>query len=302
MQWLGIKLGRRGRDPRMKRSERILRKLGWNVNTEPETERIDWIPEQVRDTYWVNDVMFNAMHANNLRYLADIGCILAETTDDIEQQERYTTDAEYYDSVAGDVEKEILGRMWDPEKKYFYNLDRDGNQIPVDSVTGLFALLLENISTEQTEALLEKLENPEWFGTECPIPTHAARSEFYDPEPKGFKNTFTPQWSGPVWIDVNHIIVEEGLVPRAETLADHESRRHNPKLAKRLLARAAIIATSTQEQLANDVKTMEYYSPKKPGRGMRVADFMWTNLGLHFEKLQKAEATLKKALATIALQ
>lgn len=267
MQLLGWKLGRRGRDPNGK--------------------RIDWIPEKVRDTYWVNDVMFNAMYVSNLRYMADIAGILHEAFDDPTGRRLYQKDLAEYFIIARETEEAILDRAWDSEKKFFYNQDKNGEHVPVDSVTGLFALMLENISVEQTEALLEKLEDPEWFGTDYPIPTHAARSEFYDPEPSGFKNTFTPQWSGPVWIDVNHIIVEEGLVPRAEAFANPESKSYNPELAVRLLGRAGIIAAKTEELLANDVKSMEYYSPKRLGRGMRVADFMWTNLGLHFEKYKR---------------
>ena len=262
-----------------------MQKLGWDLRRlgrDPAGLRVDWIPEKVRDRYWVNDVMFNAMHAHGLRRLAEIAGILHEASDDSLKKQHYLRDLGRYSSIAADVEAEILGRMWDQKEGFFYNLDMHGNQIPVESATGLFPLLLEGISEEQTEALLCKLEDPEWFATKYPIPTHAARSPFYDPDPTGFKNKFTPQWSGTVWTDVNHIIVEEGLVPSAENF---------PALRSRLLGRATLIADRTRELLAGESKSMEYYSPET-GRGMRVADFMWTNIGLHFEKTERAAETL----------
>lgn len=252
-----------------------MQKLGWDLGRlgrDSANKRIDWIPEQVRHKYWVNDVMFNAMHAHNLRYLADIADKLSKPVDSIK-----------YSRLADAVETEILSRMWDEDNGYFYNLDQNGGRIPVESVSGLFPLLLQNISEKQTAALLDKLEDETWFNTRYPIPTHAVRSGFYDPDSTGFKNKFTPQWSGTVWTDVNHIIAEEGLVSRAETF---------PLLAPRLLGRAALIANKTHELLAGETRTMEYYSPNT-GRGMRVANFMWTNLGLHFEKTRLAQAALK---------
>lgn len=246
------------------------------LGRDPEGKRIDWIPEQVRKKYWVNDVMFNTMYATNLRNMAEIADLLAGYTGDVEKQEQYELDSIIYHAAADNVEGEILGRMWDPEHGYFYNLDKTGNKIPVDSVTGLFPLMLAGIRETQMVALLDKLDDPRWFATPYPIPTHAVRSQFFDPDPTGFKNQFTPQWSGTVWTDVNHIIVEQGLVERSRDFPAH---------AGRMLGRAGIIAAKTKELLANEVMCREYYSPIT-GKGMRVQHFMWTLIGGHFENLE----------------
>ena len=269
-----------------------MQKLGWDLGRlgrDPNKQRVDWIPEQVRQKYWVNDVMFNAMHANNMRYLADIADILSLHQPTKWSKEQYATDSEKYRNIATEVEQEILHRMWDDKNEFFYNLDQNGNQINVPSITGLFPLMLEGISDEHIAALLEKLEDPEWFASPYPIPTHAVCSEFYDPDPKRFKGTFTPQWSGPVWIDTNHLIVEEGLVPRFESLCEADRNRSSRLLAKRAINTSVVVRDKTKELLANNLKSMEYYS-SVTGKGQRVADFMWSNLGLHFEKLNSAEA------------
>lgn len=270
-----------------------MQKLGWDLGRlgrDPNKKRVDWIPEKVRDKYWVNDVMFNAMYVRNLRYMVDIAGTLYQHAETAEEQDKYGADIVYYTTTARNVEREILDHMWDPQHGYFYNLDRTGNRIPVESVTGMFALMLENISAEQTTALVEKLEDPTWFKTPFPIPTHAVRSRFYDPEPKWFKNKFTPQWSGTVWADVNQEI-GEALAERAEAFADPEFASHDPELALRLLGNSGIIAAKTHEMISLNPKTMEYYSPLT-GKGMRVTDFMWTLIGLHFEKYEHAKNRL----------
>jgi hypothetical protein len=279
--WL-VYSGKKGYDAKLEwlQMQKLGRDLG-KLGRDPNGKRIDWIPEKVRDKYWVNDVMFNAMYVSNLRYLADIAGILSEHTENAQKQEQYEADIALYRGIADDTERDILEQMWDKDQGFFYNLDKHGNKIPVDSVTGLFPLMLENISEEQASALLDKLDDSAWFDTPFPIPTHAVRSRFYDPNPSGFKDKFTPQWSGTVWIDVNHIIVEEGLVPRAEAF---------PALRERMLGRAGIIAAKTHELLAMNPKSMEYYSPTT-GKGMRVEHFMWSNLGLHFENYEKFKET-----------
>lgn len=269
-----------------------MQKLGWQLGRlgrDPHGKRIDWIPEQVRPKYWVNDVMFNAMHASNLRHMATIARRLIDHAADSSVGEKYEADSGRYTAVADAVEHEITSRMWNQRDGYFYNLDNNGNQIPVESVTGLFPLMLETISPDQTASLVDKLEDPTWFNTTYPIPTHAVRSRFYDPEPSGFKNKFTPQWSGTVWLDVNHIIGEQGLVQRAKEMLRPDHERYSPQQAARLLGMAGIIAAKNKQLLSLSPKTMEYYSPLS-GIGMRVADFMWTNIGLHAENYEHVHA------------
>lgn len=267
MQVLGHKLGGLGRDP--------------------EGKRIDWLPEQVRKKYWVNDVMFNSMYASNLRYLADIADLLSGDTSSHHKKHQYMRDGAKYRQVAGRVESEILSRMWDEEQGFFYNLDKDGNHIRVDSITGLFPLMLEGISEEQISALLDKLEDPEWFATPFPIPSHAVRSPFFNPESARGLRTLIPDWSGKVWISPNVLIVEEGIVPLAEALMRPGSSESSYRLGGRALKVGGHIVPKTVELLAINLKSQEFYGAIT-GRGMRILDFMWSNTGLHHEKYREA--------------
>jgi hypothetical protein len=268
MQKLGHELGRLGRDPAGR--------------------RIDWIPEQTRQKYWVNDVMFNAMYAHNIWYLADIADLLHDSSDDGRARAQYAEDAGTYRGLAADVEKHVLTRMWNRAQGFFFNLDQRGEQIPVTSITGLFPLMLRSISKEQLISLLDKLERADWFATPYPIPSHPACSEFHSPDPAWFEGTFTPPWSGPVWVSMNHHQVEEGLVPRALGYADPQREEtYDLGLARRAMAVAGRIAGKTLELLAMNDRTMECYSPTT-GKGQRVRDFMWSNLGLHLDNYAAA--------------
>ncbi len=277
--------------PNAKREWLHMQKLGYDLGRlgrDPEGKRIDWIPEQTRQKYWVNDVMFNAMHAKNLRHLADIAGILSDTTDSQQQKEQYGQEILKYRTIANNVEKEILDRMWNSSDGFFYNLDEHGEQIPVESVTGLFALMLDNIRDKQATSLFNKLEDGGWFGTPYPIPSHAVRSRFYDPEPAWFNRKFTPWWSGSVWLSPNEILTEEGLVRRAVALLARGERQQ----AERVMKIGGHIADKTVEMLAINPKSMEYYSPIT-GKGMRVEDFMWSQIGLHFEKYRAAAEAMR---------
>jgi len=174
-----------------------------------------------------------------------------------------------YNEQADAVEAEILLRMWNPNREFFYNLDKDGKQIPVESITGLYPLLLKNITPEQKNALYDKLEDPQWFATPYPIPTHPRVSKFYDPH---YRRKQGPNWEGPVWIDMNHLIVEQGLVKQGD---------------ERGMKIAGNIVTKTKELLATNTDVWEFYDPET-GQGKRVKQFMWSNLGLHFENYEVA--------------
>jgi hypothetical protein len=87
---------------------------------------------------------------------------------------------------------------------------------------------------------------------------------------------------------MNHHLVEEGLVPRALTRTDsREEEAHDPELAQRTMAVAGRIASETVALLSMNARAMECYSPLT-GKGERVGDFMWSNLGLHLENYEAA--------------
>ncbi|HET9174411.1 MAG TPA: hypothetical protein VFN56_03965 [Candidatus Saccharimonadales bacterium] len=268
-----------------------MQRLGWQLGklgSDPNGERIDWIPsEALRERYWINDVMFNCLYARNLRTMADIADILHDAVPVAASQSRYARDSEQYRRLATAVEAEILDRMWDSREGFFYNLDKDGSKIPVESATGLFPLLLEHITLEQYAALLDKLEDPTWFATPYPIPTHATRSRFFQAKPSRLKTQLIPPWHRYVWVDLNRFIVDDGIAPRAVSMVET-----HPLLAERSLVIGSHIVSKTTELLAKNEHVHECYS-HETGEGLRVKDFMWSLIGHHFETFFAAERLIR---------
>jgi hypothetical protein len=276
MQHFGYRMGQKGRDPH--------------------GQRADWIPEQARSLYAVNDVMFNVLFVRNLHDTAAVAKELAtlNALTNPAKSTEYLEQADFYEAQAKELEQAILSRMWhektnnkqrtDKQDTFFYNLDvrRKEKQINVKSITGLYPLLLESITPEQTTLLLDRLEDPDWFGTPYPIPTHPVNSKYFDPH---YKRKEGPNWQGPVWIISNHQLVEEGLVRQAKRFFDSSSTVYDPELGMRCMKIANNIVRKTEELLAINKEVWELYDPKT-GQGRRVKHFLWSNLGLHFDNFK----------------
>ena len=272
MQVFGYMTGRRGADT--------------------EGERPDWIPEQVRKKYAVNDVMFNALFVRNLRDTAEVARTLAELKPD--KKAEYEKQAGEYEQSAREIEEAVLSLMWhensgpkDRRETFFYNINagRKDRQINVKSITGLFPLLLDGAKPKQVEVLLDRMEDPDWFATPYPIPTHPTNSQYYDPH---YRRKEGPDWQGPVWIIANNFLVEQGLVRQAERFLNPDSSKHNPELGMRCMEIAGTIVRKTEDLLAINKDVWELYDPET-GQGRRVRHFMWSNLGLHFENYYALE-------------
>lgn len=272
--------------PRLRGHNHTIAELG----RDPDGKRLDWQPDKVRDYYAVNDIMFNALHATNLRYTARVAKELGR--DD---------EAAAYEMKADAIFETLIDKTWNPDKKFFYNLDKDGNQIPVNSITGLYPLLYDKLPVDQATALLDKLNDKAWFDTPFPIPTHPRNSKHYDPH---YFRKEGPNWKGPVWINMNHLLVEEGLVTQARRFLDQTSKEYNPELGKAFLDTAIHIADKTETLLGSNDLVYEQNNPEgrqrtifrreiRAGKGQRVENFMWPNIGLHFDRLE----ALKEELA-----
>lgn len=229
------------------------------------TDYYDLNPETARGVYWTNDVMFNALHVNNLRYMDKISQTLGKETEATE-----------YKNLADTVEEEIIEKMWDEESGFFYNLDKDGKQIKVNSVTGLFPLTLDTLPENKLEKLIDKMEDPEWFKTPYPVPSIPANNPRYNPD-----YSVKRLWMGPVWINTNYLIAEEGLVKQIQR------EDLSPHLRSRMAGVLRDVVEKTEEMVAGDLlendKTHEFYNPNNR-KGYRIEEFTWSLLGLHFDK------------------
>jgi hypothetical protein len=92
----------------------------------------------------------------------------------------------------------IRKKMWDPETKFFYSLDRDTDKpIRVRTLQGFLALTAGMASEEQAAELVRQLTDPSLFWSKYPVTTSAMNEPTFRPD--GF-------WRGDVWPPTNYLI------------------------------------------------------------------------------------------------
>lgn len=231
-----------------------------------ENVRTDWDSEKTRGVYWINDVMFNVLYIDNLRYMENICSAVGKTNEAVK-----------YKEIADKVEGQLLEQMWDEETGFFYNLDKNGEQIKIPSVTGLFAVNLETIPEDKLSEVVAKMEDTDWFNTEYPFPSVPVHSPYYQPDYSEKR-----LWKrGEVWINANQLIAEEGLVKQIQR------PDISPELRSRMVTVLRKLVEKTEELVNTDLlengTTHEFYNAET-GEGYRIKGFTWTLGGRHMHK------------------
>lgn len=148
--------------------------------------------------------------------------------------------------------------MWDPERRFYFDLTLDGRRAPVKTVAAFWALLGRVASGDQAGSLLAELRNPKTFARPCRVPTLAADEPGYDPA-GGY-------WQGAVWAPTTMMVIR-GL----EFYGYHDEAR--------LIALNNLDMVSRVFQQTGTI--WENYAPEaaKPGQPAK-GDFVgWSGLG-----------------------
>lgn len=140
----------------------------------------------MRNFFWVKDVPFNAIMAENLRLLASLAEILG-----------YPDDESYFmkerDSILTAMKKLTMedGICWS-------TYGREYTKIKVKTWAIFSPLFGKLLTQKEAKALVEKhLLNPKEFWTKFPVPTVSIDEPAFNPQ--GF-------WRGPTWIATNWFI------------------------------------------------------------------------------------------------
>lgn len=138
----------------------------------------------------------------------------------------------------------IRARMWDAERRFFFDILADGSRSREATIAGFWALLAGVATPEQAEGLCGWLRDEATFGRACGVPALAATSPAYDPRGGFFR--------GGVWPALQ-LMVARGLSRYGYTaLAREVALRH-------VLAAAAVCA---------DTGTFfDNYAPDAPAPG-----------------------------------
>jgi glycogen debranching enzyme len=110
-----------------------------------------------------------------------------------------TSEAATFRQEGRELARLINEKMWDPQRKFYFDLAVDGQPAPAKTVAAYWTLLAGVASAEQAEALAAELRNPQSFGRKHRVPTAPADQEGFDPA-GGY-------WRGAVWSPTNTMVI-----------------------------------------------------------------------------------------------
>ncbi len=151
-------------------------------------------------------------------------------------------EAERWEQRAADLTQLMIQNEWDAKSGLFW-ARRQAERINVRTPFGLFPLLTGRLPGEISRCLVDRLKDEKQFWPRYPVPTVALDDPTHDPN---------RMWRGPVWINVNYLLVE-GL-----------QRSGYPDVARELRRR-------TLELVCQHEDIYEYYHPQTGERPPRAA-------------------------------
>ena len=191
----------------------------------------------------VKDAVVNALYADSLATMARLH--RAQASGRI---------ADAYAERARVVTASMSEKLWERGRGAFFNIygPSDRRTTPL-TVGGLVPLLLEGLTDEQADAIVERhLRNDEEYALPYPVPSVAATEPSFEPRGGAI-------WHGPTWVNTNWLLWR-GL------------RRHGfDELAATLAARTVDMVAASGMR--------EYYHPYT-GQGMGAPSYGWSALAL----------------------
>lgn len=161
-------------------------------------------------------------------------------------------DARLWTHQAEHLTARLIAARWDEQAGLFRTVrlsEHGGQQVPAVTSFNLFPLITGRMPSEIAARLVAALTDPRRFWARWPVPTVARDDPAYDPE---------AMWRGPVWLNVNYLLID-GLL-----------RAGYPQLARELRAR-------TLEMVLQGNGLYEYYHPESGAKPPRATEmFSWT--------------------------
>jgi glycogen debranching enzyme len=112
----------------------------------------------------------------------------------------YEEEANKFNEEADILSAIINSKMWDEEKKFYFDLTIEEKFCGIKTIAAFWTLLSGTATPERAEYLVNQLKDPNTFGRLHPVPTLAAdEDEFY---PQG------GYWSGAVWVMTNTMVIK----------------------------------------------------------------------------------------------
>ena len=129
-------------------------------------------------------VDFNALMAVNALYMSAIGDVLNDKELSFKYKRLYFS-----------FKTRINSLMWDADSGFYYDLDKDGKQVRVKTIGTYWTLLAEIPNEDRAFQLIDKLKDPDVFGTENPFPTIAADDPAFSEDGKWYSGSVIPAYT-----------------------------------------------------------------------------------------------------------
>ena len=206
----------------------------------------------------VEAVDLNSMMVREMRALGDIAQELGEAPSAARWRQRA-------DALAARINE----TMWDPETRFYYNVDRTTNGFTVKTpagavldlrrkeIIGFLPLWAGVAPPDRASALVQHLTNPAEFWRRFGVPTLAADDPGYQP-----KVSRCCQWNGAVWLEWNYLVFDG--------LRRYGYRREARELGERMIEAAAT-------QLRRNHRFWESYSPDDDALGSPM-NYIWDSI------------------------
>lgn len=126
-------------------------------------------------------VDFNAQMAATALYMSALGDVLNDKEISFKYKRKYFS-----------IKTRINSFMWSDDAEFYYDLDRKEQQIPIQTIASYWTLLAEIPNEHKANCLIQKLKDPQLFGTENPFPSLAVNDPKFDPKGKGCRGSVYP--------------------------------------------------------------------------------------------------------------
>ena len=131
------------------------------------------------DAYYAMD--FNTMMAINMLYISALADILNDKETSFQYKRQYFS-----------LKTRINSLMYNPADGFYYDINKSEKQIPVKTIAGYWPLLAEIPNDEKAEHIIEKLSNPNFFGTAHPFPSLSVSEKDFDETGRGYRGSVYP--------------------------------------------------------------------------------------------------------------
>jgi neutral trehalase len=126
-------------------------------------------------------VDFNTVMAVNVLYLSALADILNDKEASFQYKKQYFS-----------LKTRINDYMWDNDDGFYYDIDANEQKIKVKTLAGYWPLLAEIPNDDKAERIIEKLQDPSFFGSPHPFPSMAVNEPLFREEGNGFQGSVYP--------------------------------------------------------------------------------------------------------------